>query len=78
MNKNIPAFPVTPTDRSGQIANTEMGMTLRDYFAGQALNGELASQGADCSWSERQFTTLAKRCYAIAHAMLAEREGGEG
>jgi len=30
-----PAFPVTPTDRSGQIAATEPGMTLRDWFAGR-------------------------------------------
>jgi hypothetical protein len=27
------AFPVTPTDRSGQIAPTQLGMTLRQYAA---------------------------------------------
>ena len=31
------AFPFTPTDRSGQIGPTEPGMSLRAYFAGQAL-----------------------------------------
>jgi hypothetical protein len=28
-----PAFPVTPTDKSGQIAPTELGITLRQYAA---------------------------------------------
>jgi hypothetical protein len=34
--KNEPAFPVTFTDKSGQIAPTFTGMTLRDWFAGHA------------------------------------------
>ena len=42
------------------------GMTLRDYFAGQALAGA----------GEVDYVTIeimAKRCYEIADAMLAER-----
>ena len=42
-NDGGPAFPFTPTDRSGQIGPTEPGMSLRAYFAGQALAGEVAS-----------------------------------
>jgi hypothetical protein len=46
-------------------------MTLRDYFAGQALAGEMVT------WTERppedQAELIARRCYAIADAMLAER-----
>lgn len=34
MQDGGPAFPVTPTDRSGQIAETQCGMSLRDWFAG--------------------------------------------
>lgn len=48
-------------------------MTLRDYFAGKALIGRttrayyrLESKGFEES--------LAKQCYAIADAMLLERE----
>lgn len=42
------------------------GMSLRDYFAGQALAG-LAPQ--DSSWAR-----IAKGCYIAADAMLAARK----
>lgn len=45
-------------------------MSLRDWFAGQALAGEAATQG-DCIWKAAD---LAERAYAVADAMLAERE----
>lgn len=42
------------------------GMSLRDYFAGQALaSGEIKSDGPD---------SLADLCYVIADAMIAARE----
>ena len=65
-NDGGPAFPVTPTDRSGQIAETQCGMTLRDWFAGQALAATRHSYG-------NSYTALAKAAYAIADAMLAAR-----
>lgn len=37
------AFPVTPTDRSGQIGPTEYGLTKREWYAGMALQGLLAN-----------------------------------
>jgi hypothetical protein len=49
------------------------GMTLRDWFAGQALAGELtnypnaAPQGDQCH-------SLATKCYELADAMLKARE----
>jgi len=46
------------------------GMTLRDYFAGQALVGIIAS---DCS-DKMAVEPRAKLAYRIADAMLAERE----
>ena len=49
------------------------GMSLRDYFAGQALAGILANP----DWyrgSERQ--SVATAAYNYADAMLAERERG--
>jgi hypothetical protein len=43
------------------------GMTLRDYFAGQALVGFITSQ----AYADRDFASLA---YDIANEMLVERE----
>jgi hypothetical protein len=58
-----PAFPVKY--QSG-------GMTLRDYFAGQALAGFLAAHaGQGVSLPEDDWS--ATRAYEIADAMLAER-----
>lgn len=64
-----PAFPVD--NPSGH----HPGMSLRDYFAGQALAGELAAQSSETGeWASVNFRSLAERSYAIADAMLAERE----
>ena len=63
-----PAFP---------IQGWNDGMYMRDYFAGQALVGELASQTVNAVWADRSIHKLAKRCYSIADALLAEREGEE-
>ena len=50
------------------------GKSLRDWFAGQALVGNLANH--ECVWKEYP-GDIAKDCYALADAMLAEREKGE-
>jgi len=44
------------------------GMTLRDYFAGQALNGVIADPTVQVDPQ-----TAAKACYEYADAMLTER-----
>ena len=44
-------------------------ITLRDYFAGQALGALITKHRADVHWSE-----MAPRAYQIADAMLAERK----
>lgn len=53
-----------------RVRESYSGMTLRDWFAGQALTGF-------CN-TDMPFETMgaAKRCYAIADAMLAERGKG--
>ena len=60
-NNGGPAFP---SDRFG-----ELGMSLRDYFAGQALTGLLANpeQATDAEY-------IARWSYLNADAMLAERQ----
>jgi len=44
------------------------GMTLRDYFAGKALNGVIADPTVQVDPQ-----TAAKACYEYADAMLTER-----
>ncbi len=49
------------------------GMTLRDWFAGQALAARVAK--ADATSAEAQNPAeLAKWAYAVAQAMLTQRE----
>ena len=57
-----PAFPILRSDQPG--------MTLRDWFAGQALAGLLANGGAQFWEGDAQ------NAYAAADAMLAARKGG--
>lgn len=70
------AFPApVPTDDGGSafpldgthLRETEMGMSLRDYFAAQAMQSiEIAGGGGADEW-------IAKAAYERADAMLAER-----
>ena len=67
-NNGGPAFPV-PLNQ-GQSWNGMApcdGMSLRDYFAGQALQGFLAS--SVCATAQE----FAKLSFAAADAMLEER-----
>lgn len=68
---NPQAFPV-PNDAN---VNGQEGMTLRDWFAGQALNGLLASGKWDnCGVGFEAY--IAGHASNIADAMLAERAKG--
>lgn len=71
INNGGPAFPATEDQ---MVAISSYGMTLRDWFAGQALAGELAAQDGDGFWSDESALTLAERCYLVADAMLKARE----
>jgi hypothetical protein len=69
--KSLPAFPTSPNSHDEH----DTGMTLRDYFAGQALAGGL-EQGVENDfnsgwWHDPQ--KIAKRAYAISDAMLKAR-----
>ncbi|MEC5289433.1 MULTISPECIES: hypothetical protein [unclassified Aurantimonas] len=70
-NDGGPAFPeavaISPT---GYLYQGKDGMTLRDWFAGQAL----AAQGPGAEYGDKITPeAYAKAAYAIADAMLAER-----
>ncbi len=72
--ENIPAFPSTPLGQNGMPNdNPQYGMTLRDYFAGQAL---IALPNIGCG-AELDITDTAIAAYQIADKMLLERSKNE-
>ena len=62
INTGGPAFP---------FGTSFDGMTLRDYFAAKAMQGELASQREGYEWLSPE--KLARHSYNIADAMLKAR-----
>ena len=67
------AFPMPQAETSEGGHWEENGMSLRDWFAGQALAGLLAgSPDADCG--PKGYSADA---YSLADAMLATRDGGD-
>ncbi len=76
-NDGGPAFPVADTVYpSGQTQWGSNGMTLRDWFAGQALAGLSANPREDYSGTTRD--DKAVESYRQADAMIAarDRKGG--
>lgn len=86
---NEPAFPAAPNPNwTDEDAFGQRGMTLRDYFAGQALIGvlrdpsetsrkcaEFALEDVKAGRELGSFTEIVgKACYAYADAMLAARQ----
>ena len=72
-NRVPTAFPVVA---NGLDSIADEGMMLRDWFAGQALVGMLASMQKipkDCS-EEQMGSDYAGVSYVIADAMMKERE----
>lgn len=68
---NPPAFPNNGNRFDGRIAE---GMTLRDWFAGQALAGILPVCARDTPTPDETPTqAFARKAYDLADAMLAER-----
>ncbi len=68
---------VTDVDERDRIytaatADAATGMSLRDYFAGQAVAG-LLSQRLPAHQGEDGAETVAQDAYIVADAMLAER-----
>jgi hypothetical protein len=73
-----PAFPVPmiPCDRYGSYTSIEFGgMTLRDWFAGQASEADI-THWFDVFYANGISKTREECKYAHADAMLAARKGG--
>lgn len=76
---NPPAFPLTKeaalnpvTDLHG--VDLTSGMSLRDWFAGQALAGLLANPVSFGPIMQGDPEAISSACGTFADAMLAERE----
>jgi hypothetical protein len=73
MKQGGPAFPITSF-------SDLHGMTLRDYFAGKVLNGMIQNDADGLARAINDgkgglaLTNTARLAYAIAGAMLLERE----
>jgi hypothetical protein len=67
INDGGPAFPFTERNADGSYYHGHGGLTLRDWFAGQALIGLLAC--GECTSS-----VTAAASYQMADAMLKARE----
>ena len=78
INDGGPAFPHGEKHGDGSHFHSYPGMSLRDWFAGQALAGIFAGgyrtkEIQDMASGTMGASTPAGACYALADAMLAER-----
>ncbi len=84
INDGGPVYPrlleVTPTENGGTEFRSEMGMTMRDWFAGQMIIGIWANEstlntvGALSESDEQGVTATAKMAYRMADELIAARE----
>lgn len=71
-----PAFPVPGLSNlaNDQFVYPEAGMTLRDYLAAKAMQGQLHAQSdSQGHYVPSNYHALATDAYLIADAMLKER-----
>jgi len=66
MANDTSAFP-----HEHQYKRSQQGMTLRDWFAGQALTGLLAGRSEGVKFTPEE---AAASAYFVAQAMLVERQ----
>jgi hypothetical protein len=79
-NDGGPAFPVPDTYHpNGQVQYGSCGMSLRDYFAGRAMQAELTGRSHPNSGGNPvdYAGPICERAYQLADAMLAARERKE-
>lgn len=70
-----PAFPVQALAAPG--SEVAWGMSLRDWFAGQALMGWAAGRNRLMEHEACEPAFVARSCYTYADAMLRARERGQ-
>jgi len=74
MTDNPKAFPLPHFEQNGKVFYQD-GMTLRDWFAGQALTSTMRLvTGHESEPGEGMAQTFARRAYEVADAMLEARK----
>ena len=84
-NNGGPAYPCSVKERwdGHEYIINHSGMSLRDWFAGMAISGLMVGVGGYIN--DEEYTPYAKghcnaamseRAYALADAMIAERDKG--
>ena len=74
MTDNPKAFPLPHFEQNGKVFYQD-GMTLRDWFAGQALTSTMRLvTGHESEPGEGMAQTFARRAYELADAMLEARK----
>ena len=74
-----PAFPTerfTSYGNGAGVTTREGGMTLLDWFAGQALTGMMGFATGGTFDPSKNCDRFAEASYALADAMIAARKGG--
>lgn len=64
-----------PAFAAGAVSKWQHGMSLRDWFAGEAMKGYLSTNFEGCAGDDKK---LAHWSYQMADAMLAERAQSGG
>jgi len=74
LNSNHPAFPVQayPGDAANPKVRPNTGMSMRDYFAAQAMSGLIANP--EEFGEAAPVNDIADFAYTVANAMLERRE----
>jgi hypothetical protein len=73
-----PAFPHESYDADAGMDTVKTGMSLRDWFAGQALDAVIGICGIRPEHGPSRIISeeIAGHAYSIADAMLSERQKG--
>jgi len=66
-----PAFPRPSSKNDDIYVESQQGMSLRDWFAGMALQGLIACPTVRPSMKNEEYANIS---YGLADAMIAERE----
>lgn len=70
-----PVFPLNELDQiTGFICEQHFGITVRDYFAGQALAGDFAAGEDSLIYAAKSQEEAARYYYKMADAMLRARD----
>jgi len=76
VDRNEPAFPAKgPCDIETGLCDVYFGLTKREWFAGMAMQGFLASWPTEGRHITQSAKGLSEQSFVLADAMLSESQG---